>query len=103
MSRTIDISIADHLKEYLEDYGISAYKLAKETGINYASISNILNDKKNITLEISYKLGRYFNDSSDMWYRLQMYYDKMKIEDDKEKMGKIKSIIPFPQYGALEM
>jgi len=96
-------------EEFLIPLNISAYRLAKETGIPESNISEIINGKKSITAAISIKLGKFFELNPLFWIGLQNDYDirleshklKSKINDirsfreikkETEKLKKIKSV-----------
>ncbi len=62
-------------EEFLKAYGISAYKLAKDTGLSQTRISQIINGKRSITGETAERLARYFGTSIEFWLNIQMRYD----------------------------
>jgi antitoxin HigA-1 len=47
-------------EEFLKLINITAYRFAKETGIPESKISDIMIGKRNITANISIKLGKFF-------------------------------------------
>ncbi len=49
---------------FLEPAGISAYRLAKETGLSPTRISQILKGKRGISAETALRLSRYFGNSA---------------------------------------
>lgn len=54
----------DRFKKAISTNSISLYRLSKETGIPYTTLSELMNDKKNINniaAETVYKLCLYFN------------------------------------------
>jgi addiction module HigA family antidote len=66
---------SEFLKELMEDYSISAYRLAKETFIPQSRISAILKGDRSITPDTAVRLGRYFGTSAQYWLNLQSSYD----------------------------
>ena len=53
----------DRFKQYAGDSGKSIYRISRETGIPYTTLSELMNDKShinNITSETVCKLGMYF-------------------------------------------
>ena len=52
-------------EEFLQPLGISAYRLAKETGVPQMRVSEIIAGKRAITVDTGLRLSRYFglNDS----------------------------------------
>lgn len=76
MPKFLNIHPGEILKEeYLQDLGIPANKLSIATGIPRSNLSSILNGKRNITPDISIRLGRFFNQSPDFWLNIQSMYD----------------------------
>ena len=72
-------------EEFLEPMGISAYRLAVDTGMPHTRISQIINEKRSITANTAIKLGLYFGTSPEFWLGLQNDYD---IEETMRNEGK---------------
>jgi len=70
----------EHLAEFLEEMNISAYRLAKETGMPQTRIGDIINKGRTITADTAMRLGRFFNTSAQFWLNLQSAYDLRKAE-----------------------
>jgi addiction module HigA family antidote len=86
------------LKTYfMEPLGISGYKLAKEIGVPQITISNIVNNKRGISTDISLRLSKYFGNSAEFWLNLQQHYE---LELGRERTKEIlEKIIPFNKDG----
>ncbi|MCG6154077.1 HigA family addiction module antitoxin [Leptospira bandrabouensis] len=79
-------------EEFLIPLEISAYRLAKETGIPESNISDIINGKRSITAAISIKLGKFFELNPLFWIGLQNDYDiRLETHKLKSKINDIKS------------
>jgi len=65
----------EHLAEFLEEYGITPYRLAKDTGVPATRIGDILNKGRAITADTAIRLGRYFGTTAQFWLNLQVNYD----------------------------
>jgi addiction module HigA family antidote len=77
-------------EEFLEPMEISAYRLAKDTGIPQIRISQILKRKRRITADTALRLSAFFGNSPKFWLGLQDDYD---IEEEQNKHGdKLKRI-----------
>jgi addiction module HigA family antidote len=61
--------------EFLEPLGITAYRLAKDTGVPATRIATILSGDRAITADTALRLGRFFNMSAQFWLGLQEHYD----------------------------
>ncbi|MHC1728171.1 MAG: HigA family addiction module antitoxin [Syntrophobacteraceae bacterium] len=74
---------------FLEPAGISAYRLAKETGLSPTRISQILKGKRGISAETALRLSRYFGNSAEYWLGIQAQYDLARAEDElRERIHK---------------
>jgi len=81
MKRLRNIHPDEILKEeFLEPLNISAYKLAKETHIDQTRISEIINQKRRITVDTALRLAKFFGNTLQFWLGLQNDYD---IEEEK--------------------
>ena len=67
-------------EDYLEPMGISAYKLAKGTGLNQIHVSEILRGQRSITPMTSLLLGKFFGILPRFWLNLQNQYDLLEAE-----------------------
>lgn len=80
------------IEEFLQPLNISAYRLAKETGIPESKISDIIHGKRNITAQLSLKLGKFFELNSEFWLGLQNDFDIRKERENlKSELKSIKS------------
>jgi antitoxin HigA-1 len=75
-------------EEFLIPLKVSAYWLAKETGINQTRLSQILKGKRRITADTAIRFGRYFGNSPKFWLGLQDDYD---LEEARLIMGSAKT------------
>lgn len=72
-------------EEFLQPLGISAYRLAKDTGMPATRVSQILKGKRRITADTALRLSRYFGNSADFWMGIQDEYDLREEEDRLEE------------------
>ena len=83
------------LEEFLEPMGISAYRLAKETGIPQTRISEIVKGRRRITADTALRFSKYFGTTPKFWLGLQDDYD---IEEGQhlisEELNEIKTLQP---------
>ena len=61
--------------EFLGEFGITPYALAKNTGIDMGNLSRIINGKSAISADTALRLGQFFGTSPDSWMNLQVHYD----------------------------
>lgn len=68
--------ISEILKEeFMEPYGLSTYKLAKDIDVPISRIQDILHDRRKITADTSIRLGKYFGVSEGYFLILQCDID----------------------------
>ena len=71
----------DIFSELLKTKGVTAYKLAKETGISNGNISEYKNGAKVPKADTLQKIADYFEVSTDYLLGREMQYDKLHIPD----------------------
>jgi addiction module HigA family antidote len=74
----------EHLAEFLKEYGLSQYALAKATGMSEMRVSEIVRGKRAITADTALRLGRFFGVMPEFWLNLQSRYD---LEVAEEALG----------------
>jgi addiction module HigA family antidote len=62
--------------------GITAYRLAKDTGMPPTRVSQILKGCRRITADTALRLSRYFGNSAEFWLGIQDDYDLRNQEDE---------------------
>ncbi len=92
MVRLPNIHPGEVLKEeFLDPMGISAYRLAKDTGIPQTRISEIIKGRRRVTADTALRLAKYFGMSARFWLGLQDDYD---IEEEEITIHKELESIP---------
>jgi addiction module HigA family antidote len=72
------------IREELNELGITAYRLAKETRLEETAVSQILNGKRRITARTALRLGAFFGTSPEFWLNLQTAYD---LEEERRRLA----------------
>jgi addiction module HigA family antidote len=70
------------LEEFLQPFGISQYRLAKDIGVPAPRIHEIVKGQRAITADTALRLSRYFGLSERFWMNLQTRYD-LEVEKDR--------------------
>ena len=74
----------EHLAEFLEELGITQYRLAKTIGVPQIRISEIVHRRRSITADTALRIGRALGTTPDFWLNLQRMYDldvaRLKID-----------------------
>ncbi len=78
-------------EEFLDPMGISAYRLAKDTGIPQTRISEIIRGRRRVTADTALRLAKYFGMSARFWLGLQ---DDFDIEEEEIAIHKELESIP---------
>jgi addiction module HigA family antidote len=80
-------------EEFLQPLGISAYRLAKETGVPQMRVSEIIAGKRAINVDTGLRLSRYFGLNDSFWTGLQLDHDAARAKDElAEVLANIKPI-----------
>ncbi|MFZ7120227.1 MAG: HigA family addiction module antitoxin, partial [Eubacteriaceae bacterium] len=87
MERLHNIHPGEILKEeFLDPFGISAYRLSKEIKIPQTRISQIIKGKRRITADTALRLSEFFGNSPQFWMGIQNDYDleeeRINIEEE---------------------
>ncbi len=98
----------DIFVQYLQDRGITAYKVAKETGISQGRMNEYKNGKITPTTENLIKIADYLNCSIDFLLgrtgmdetevQLMNKFRKLTVEGKKEVMHYVDYTLEKPQY-----
>ena len=65
----------EHLAEFIEELGISQYRLAKTIGVPPIRINAIIKRRRSITADTALRIGRALGTTPDYWLNLQRMYD----------------------------
>jgi len=71
-------------EDFLAEMRITAYRLAKATGMPIQRVSAIVNEKRSITADTALRLGRFFGVDPQWWMNMQAYFD---LELAKQELG----------------
>ena len=97
MPNSDPIHPGEHLAEFLEELGISQYRLAKVIGTPPRRINEIVHGRRSITADTALRLGQAFAITPEFWLNLQNLYDfdhaRASIDID---LGTIESLSVAP-------
>jgi len=71
-------------EEFLKPLGITQTQLAKELGVSFRAINELINEKRAFSPEMAIKLSKQFKTSPQFWLGLQMDYDLWKAAKKME-------------------
>jgi addiction module HigA family antidote len=70
------------LKEsYLEPLNISVTEAAKRLGVARKTLSDLVNQKSDVSVDMAYKLASACNTSPKLWLNMQVNYDLWEKKD----------------------
>ncbi len=82
-------------EEFLDPFGISAYRLSKEIKIPQTRISQIIKGKRRITADTALRLSEFFGNSPQFWMGIQNDYDleeeRINIEEELRDITRVKA------------
>jgi addiction module HigA family antidote len=70
--------------DFLSGMDLTAYRLAKHTGVPATRIGEILHGRRAITADTALRFGRYFGTTPEFWMNLQAHYD---LEVARDELG----------------
>lgn len=86
-------------EEFLKPLGISAYRLAKDTGMPATRVSQILKGKRRLTADTALRLSQYFGNSPEFWMGIQDEYD---LWEERERLeSELKRIPRAPHLSSV--
>ncbi len=75
MPQSPPIHPGEHLAEFLDELGISQYRLAKAMGVPPRRINEIVHGHRAITADTALRLGQAFRTTPEFWLNLQQMHD----------------------------
>jgi addiction module HigA family antidote len=87
----------------MEPYGLSAYALAAELGVDHMRIYRITRGEQTVTTDTALRLSRFFGTTARFWLNLQDHYDLEVAAQDEgvqqslEKIRQIRNGYPVPR------
>ena len=94
MSRLKNIHPGEVLsEEFLKQFNITAYRLAKDISLPQTRISEIIKGNRRITADTALRLSKYFGNSAKFWLGLQDDFDlEEELLTKRSSLNSIKSI-----------
>ena len=80
-------------EDCLKPLGLSVTEGAKRLGVGRQTLSNLVNEKASISIEMAYRLSKAFGSSPETWLGMQLAYDLAQSRHlDKEiKVKRVKA------------
>lgn len=61
-------------EEFLKPFGISINKLSRDLDVPVSRVSEIVNQKRDVTTDTAFRLAQYFGTTPNLWMNLQSAY-----------------------------
>lgn len=62
-------------EEFLPDYGLTAYALAKRLNVSRSSIEELIREKRGVSADLAIRLAKAFGTPLHYWFDLQSDYE----------------------------
>ena len=72
--------------ECLEPLGLTVTKAANGLGVTRQALSNVINGRAGVSVDMAIRFSKAFGSTPDMWLRLQMAYDLWQARDRVKKI-----------------
>lgn len=83
----------EHIREALEELGITQAALAQALGVSAMRISHLVREERPVTAEMALRLGRAFGQSPQYWLNLQTAYDlKVAQATFKDSLSQVREL-----------
>ena len=92
MNASEPIHPGEHLAEFMEELGITQYRLAKTIGVPQVRIHDIVHCRRSITADTALRIGRALGMTPDYWLNLQRMYD-LDVARAKTDVSAIKPLV----------
>ena len=80
-------------EEILPEIGISQGNLAEALSVSRQTVNELVQEKRNISMDMAYRLGRLFNMDATVWIRMQEAVDAWDtLQLKAEEYQKIKPL-----------
>lgn len=77
------------LTEFMQPYGLTAYRLAKELCVPLPRVNDIVRGRRGISADTALRLGIYFGLPAQFWLNLQNDYD-LRLAANPRALAKVK-------------
>ena len=85
--------------EFMEPLGLTAYRVAQDTGMPESRVGAILRGRRSVTAETALHLASYFGTSPEFWLNLQSRHD-LAIAEDENGTAIRRRVKPAPSEAA---
>lgn len=80
-------------EDCLEALGLSVTEGAKHLGVGRQALSNLVNEKAGVSIDMAYRLSKAFGSTPETWLGMQLAYDLARSRH-LERTIKVKRVKP---------
>ena len=73
-------------EDCLKPLGLSVSEGARRLGIGRQTLSNLVNEKASVSIEIAYRLSKAFGSTPETWLCMQLAFDLSRSRDLEQKI-----------------
>jgi antitoxin HigA-1 len=73
-------------EDCLKPLGLSVTKGARSLGVGRQTLSNLVNEKASISIEMAYRLSKAFGSTPETWLGMQLAFDLAQSRDLERKI-----------------
>lgn len=74
-------------EECLKPLGLSVTEGASRLGVRRQTLSNLINEKASISIEMAYRLSKAFGSTPETWLGMQLAFDLARSRDLEHKIN----------------
>jgi addiction module HigA family antidote len=82
-------------QDILPELGMTVGQLADHLGVTRATLSDLLNERKDVSHTMAIRLGKAFRNGTRFWLALQLQYDLWKLEEEEVFLVEV-APLPLP-------
>jgi antitoxin HigA-1 len=71
-------------EDVLPELGMTIKDLARHLGVSRVALSELVNEKRSVSMEMAQRLGKAFGNGTRFWLALQMQFDLWHAETDAQ-------------------
>lgn len=79
-------------EDCLKPLNVSITEGAKRLGVGRQALSNLVNEKSSVSIEMAYRLSKALGSTPETWLGMQMAYDLARSKDLERKI-RVKRIV----------
>ncbi|MBD2576826.1 HigA family addiction module antitoxin [Oscillatoria sp. FACHB-1406] len=81
------------IEDILEELEISQTKFAEILGVSYSTLNDIIQVKKQITVDLSIRLGKALGNGPQLWLNLQQKVELWDALQNPEEYNKVMTVV----------